>query len=191
MITIDLNPKSGTSQHHSRELAGNFSGDFIKGSLWKSYPPGISQGILLHRKIDDFIDHHPVAIQSKRRLGNRFPHLNGIIVDLYYDHFLALHWPQFHPLPLPEYAAWVYASIKPYLNQLPEGVDYVLEHMEKGNWLCGYAERAGMESTFRGMSRRVSSGEVLLQAAEVLFAEHNSFEADFFAFMPDALALRL
>lgn len=170
-------------------LAGNFSGDFIKGSLWKSYSDGISSGILLHRKIDDFIDHHPIAIQSKRRLGNRFPHLNGIIVDLFYDHFLALHWQQFHTTPLVDYADWVYASLKPYLPQLPEGVAFVLHHMEKGNWLCGYAERAGMESTFRGMSRRVSGGEALLLATEVLFAEHASFEADFFAFMPEALAL--
>ena len=39
---------------------GNLIGDFVKGNKYERYPPKIKKGILLHRHIDSFTDHHQV-----------------------------------------------------------------------------------------------------------------------------------
>ena len=36
-------------------LLGNFMADAVKGSSYKMYSTGVQEGILLHRKIDDFL----------------------------------------------------------------------------------------------------------------------------------------
>ena len=70
-------------------MIGNFIADSIKGSKYLEYPIAIQKGILLHRKIDSFTDHHPSFRNSTKKLHQRYGHYSGIIVDIFYDHFLA------------------------------------------------------------------------------------------------------
>ena len=39
---------------------------------------------------------------SGSRMGDGVP---GVLVDVFYDHFLASHWHEFHPEPLADFAA--------------------------------------------------------------------------------------
>ena len=74
-------------------LVGNFIGDFVKGSdLRERYDSSIAYGIELHRMIDTFTDSHPVVMNSKIRLRETYRHYAPVIVDMYYDHFLAAGW---------------------------------------------------------------------------------------------------
>lgn len=71
-------------------IAGALLGDFAKGRLENlPFVPGVVEGIRLHRAIDSFTDQHPVVRRSRSRLRSRRL-VSGIIVDLAYDHFLAL-----------------------------------------------------------------------------------------------------
>ena len=67
-------------------------GDFVKGSDYENYPIEIKNGILLHRQIDSFTDAHPIVLKSKKRLHTHYGHYSGIVVDIFYDHFLAKNW---------------------------------------------------------------------------------------------------
>ena len=69
-------------------LIGNMLGDFVNGDFRSRYNTEICRGILLHRKVDVFTDNHPVFLHSKRRISNEYRLLKGIMVDLFYDHFL-------------------------------------------------------------------------------------------------------
>ncbi len=40
---------------------GNMISDFVKGKTKFGYPPGIQNGIALHRAIDEFTDAHPAT----------------------------------------------------------------------------------------------------------------------------------
>src|SRR5277367_1527199 len=72
---------------------GNFIGDFVKGkNLADRFEKDIAKGIVLHREIDWFTDRHPVVKQSKDRLREKYRHYSGVIVDVFYDHFLARNW---------------------------------------------------------------------------------------------------
>ena len=74
---------------------GNFIADGIKGRKYKLYPGKIQIGILLHRKIDWFSDNDDIFKKSKRRLDKKYGHYKGVIIDIFYDHFLAKNWKNF------------------------------------------------------------------------------------------------
>src|SRR5512144_959014 len=90
---------------------GSLMGDFAKGAIDSSLPPVIRQNIELHRSIDAFTDAHPIVGTSKRRLRPAFRRYGGILVDIFYDHFLACGWAQFARLPLDHFARSVHAVL--------------------------------------------------------------------------------
>jgi acyl carrier protein phosphodiesterase len=51
----------------------------------------VQKGIILHRAIDTFTDAHPFLDKAKK-LHSRYHHYAGVIVDVFYDHFLAKNW---------------------------------------------------------------------------------------------------
>ena len=71
-------------------IIGNFDLIMSKKSLF-NYPETIQKGILLHRKIDDFTDHHP-DLKNVTLLFPQFRHYSRVIVDMFFDHFLAAQW---------------------------------------------------------------------------------------------------
>ncbi|HNQ82643.1 MAG TPA: DUF479 domain-containing protein, partial [Bacteroidales bacterium] len=76
-------------------IIGNFVADAIKGNSLGHYPQGMERGIRLHREIDSYTDSHELFRASRNRLAPRYNHFSGIIVDLYYDHFLAKFWNEY------------------------------------------------------------------------------------------------
>ena len=83
---------------------GNFMADSIRGNSYENYPDEIKKGILLHRSIDSFTDMHPVYRKSKHRLHEKYGHYSGVIMDIFYDHFLAKNWANYSNKKLEEYA---------------------------------------------------------------------------------------
>ena len=81
-------------------MFGNVIGDFVKGRIPDSYPPRIRDGIRLHRRIDVFAQHHTLFRRSIQRLAPHYGLYRGILVDLFYDHFLAVEWEQLAGEPL-------------------------------------------------------------------------------------------
>jgi acyl carrier protein phosphodiesterase len=117
-------------------LLGNFIGDFIKGrQALRKFEARIIQGVELHRAIDEFTDNHEVVHESKDRLRPRYRHYAGVIVDVFYDHFLATHWKNFHHQPLADFAADTYQTIESFSDILPVEFKQMLPYMVRGNWL--------------------------------------------------------
>src|ERR1700754_1200458 len=102
---------------------GNFIADFVKGkNLHERFENRIAQGIELHREIDHFTDHHSVVQESKNRLRPKYRHYSGVIVDVFYDHFLARNWKTFHTSSLPAFADNAYELMQKNLDVLPQEV---------------------------------------------------------------------
>ena len=72
-----------------RVQIGNFVGDAVKGRAYENYPLGFREGILLHREIDDYTDHHPVVREVVDMLRGGFGRYSGVLTDIYFDHLLA------------------------------------------------------------------------------------------------------
>jgi acyl carrier protein phosphodiesterase len=167
-------------------MVGNFIGDFVKGrSLLQQFNASIVKGIELHRAIDEFTDKHPVVKQSKDRLRPTYRHYAGVIVDVFYDHYLAKYWDHYHNDLLPDFAEHAYATIEAHDAMLPEGVKRMLPYMIRGNWLVHYARVEGIDRALTGMSRRTPYESRMDEAVIDLQKYYDEFKAEFELFFPE------
>lgn len=167
-------------------MVGNFIGDFVKGrNLSDRFDPGIVRGIELHRSIDAFTDTHAIVTESKSKLREKYHHYSAVIVDMYYDHFLARHWHSFHHIPLKDYTVAAYSTILKYDAVLPMQVRHMLDYMSRDNWLLGYAKIEGIHRALSGMARRTSFRSKMEQAVEDLEEHYDVFEKEFLKFFPE------
>jgi len=173
------------SGHNPEVMTGNFMGDFVKGrNLQERFRPMIAKGIELHRAIDAFTDSHDTVAQSKKRLWPTYRHYAGVIVDIYYDHFLARNWNEYHAQSLPDCAHDCYNVLQSQLPDLPQEVQYMLPYMIKGNWLVNYAELEGIQRSLSGMARRTTFVSKMEEAVKDLEAYYGDFEKEFKVFFP-------
>ncbi|MDH5368289.1 MAG: ACP phosphodiesterase [Cyclobacteriaceae bacterium] len=164
---------------------GNFIGDFLRGDKMERFDLEIQKGIRLHRSIDLFTDSHDVVMRSKKRLWNKYRHFSGVIVDIYYDHYLAKNWHQFSNVPLHEYIDDFYKMIQAHEHILPQKVTQILPHMMRKNWLLNYANFEGIDDVMQGMSRRTKHDSKMEESVKELKEGYEEFEGDFFEFFPD------
>lgn len=166
-------------------MLGNFMGDFVKGkSYLQQYEPEIIKGIELHRAIDEFTDSHPVVAESKNRLRPAYRHYAGVIVDVFYDHFLAANWNHFHPLPLETFAQQAYKTIASADTILPARLNQMLPYMIRGNWLANYSKVEGIHRTLSGMASRTPYRSKMEEAVNDLNNHYDDFKKEFMEFFP-------
>ncbi len=158
---------------------GNFIADGIKGNKYKSYPKNIQLGILLHRKIDWFSDNDDIVKRSKRRLDKRYGHYKGVIIDIFYDHYLAKNWKNYSDVPLKEYTHEFYTILQDNIELLPERIKYLMKYMINDDWLSNYANLNGIERVLIGMNRRTKEVSKMDLAIHDLEAKYEEFEEDF------------
>jgi acyl carrier protein phosphodiesterase len=164
---------------------GNFIGDFVRGrNLVEQFDARIAAGIELHRTIDEFTDKHAIVKLSKDRLRGKYRHYAPVIVDIFYDHYLAKHWDQFHDVFLPDYADNVYAMVMSRETILPEKVKWMMPYMIKQNWLTNYARIDGIGRVLGGMSRRTPYDSKMHESIEELKNHYSEFEMEFLEFFP-------
>ncbi len=168
---------------------GNFIGDFVKGkNLTERFEPDIAKGIALHREIDWFTDTHAVVKQSKDRLRPKYRHYSGVIVDIFYDHFLAKNWNEYSKDLLPDFAAVCYTTIQQHEASLPEEVKYMLPYMINGNWLVNYSKLEGIQKALSGMARRTRFESKMEESVADLKESYEDFKKEFEAFFPELIA---
>lgn len=173
------------SGDHEQIMVGNFIGDFVKGSNLEEYHPDIQKGIRMHRSIDNYTDNHPVVLQSKIRLREKFRHYAPVIVDVFYDHFIAKDWSNYSKENLLDFTTGFYEMMRKYVNIIPKGVTNMLHYMESGNWLYHYQYIEGIDQALTGMSRRTKFESKMEEAADVLKSEYEGFKDEFERFFPD------
>lgn len=167
---------------------GGILGDYIKGPLPGTLPADLARGVALHRQIDVFADRHPAFLRSRARVSAARRRYSGVMADMFYDHFLARHWEHFHAQPLLDFTAGVYALLRRHEATLPPRLASMVPTMEKDDWLASYADSAVIGHALNRMAHRLRQPNGLSGAGDELLDHYEGFEADFFAFLPDALA---
>ncbi len=170
-------------------MIGNFIADSVRGKTFERYPETVQRGIRLHRKIDTYTDNHPVVFESKDRLRAEFGKWAPVIVDVFYDHFLAIHWNRYHSLPLADFSQSVYAILEEHFDLLPERIQGFLPYMTGGDWLFNYSKLSGIERALWGISRRSRYNPEMDKSVAVLREQFAGFEDEFLRFFPDLEAM--
>lgn len=166
-------------------MMGNFFADGIIGNRFSHYPEEIQQGIRLHREIDTFTDAHEVTRRSKRRLDKKYGLYAGIIIDIFYDHFLAKNWDDYSAIPLEVYVDAVYNLLNKNIDTLPEKTKHMLPFMIEYNWLYNYQYIEGIQRVMNGMNRRTKNKSQMHLSTKDLQMHYDELEADFKEFFSD------
>jgi acyl carrier protein phosphodiesterase len=166
-------------------MIGNFIADGIQGNKFQHYTNEIKQGILLHREIDTFTDAHEIVRKSKRRLHARYRHYKGVIIDIFYDHYLAKNWSLFSNIPLDIYVQSVYQLLQDNFENLPKKTQQLLPYMIEYNWLYNYQSKEGIQEVLKGMNRRTKGISQMDSAIEDLQSLDAEFEKDFMLFFKE------
>lgn len=164
---------------------GNFAADGIRGKRFTQYPKAMQVGIILHRYIDSYTDAHLVFRQSTKRLHKPYGHYSGVIVDIFYDHFLAKNWRLYSDMPLDKYIQDFYKSLHENFEILPPRFKKLAPFMIQDNWLLSYASVDGIQNVLDGMNRRTQGRSKMNKATKELVEYYDAFEKDFKLFFED------
>lgn len=166
-------------------LLGNFIADSVKGSAFNNFSVEIQKGILLHRKIDAYTDSHPIVEESKNRLRPKYKKYASVIVDVYYDHYLAANWNDYSKISLDLYTKKVYLLIEQHKHSFPLKSQLFTRYMLEHNILSAYAHLEGIDKVLQGMSRRASFVSNMEHAIHDLKGHYPLFEKEFKLFFPE------
>lgn len=168
-------------------MAANLFGDFVKGKDLSAYSAITQKGIVLHRAIDQYIDHHPDVLELMHQLYPILPKVTGIAVDLYFDHLLAKNWAKWHTEPLADYVEQFYHSFNANNPDYSEHFTFLLEKMREKNWLYQYQYPHGLWKACQGVSGRISFKNSLTSGLDVFQSHEKMINDAFEKYMADAI----
>lgn len=172
------------SGNNEEIIVGNFMGDYVKGRNYLLFPEQVKTGILIHRDIDSFTDMHLITSRAKQRVAPRYHKYAGIIIDIFYDHFLASLWDEYSDLPLQDYVSRTYDLLKRNYKVLPEAIKRWFPTFLENNWMMAYRGVDGIELVLERMSANTSLPNHAAYATDVLKEQYSVFEEDFREFFP-------
>ena len=155
------------------------------GNSLKVIPSEVQKGIILHREIDTFTDAHPIFRQSTKRLHEQYHHYAGVIVDVFYDHFLAKNWSNYSDEKLEDYIARFYQSLHDNYEMLSERTKGLMPTMIRENWLLTYQTIEGIDRILTQMDFRTNNKSKMRLATKELSEFYSEFEQEFTVFFED------
>ena len=164
---------------------GNFIADSVRTKDLPRFTEDIQLGIKLHWAIDNFTDHHDVVKESKALLYDEHHKYGAVLVDIFYDHYLARDWQKHSSEKLDLFVEYFYQLLRDRKEELPERINQMLPYMVRYNWLYNYQFLDGIERVLGGMSRRASFENKMNLGTRALKEHYKTFENHFNAFYPE------
>jgi acyl carrier protein phosphodiesterase len=172
------------SSADSNLLVGGFLGDFVKGRLKGERTRRVEDGIKLHRAIDAYTDQHAITRLSQKRFDPRFRRFAGIMTDIIFDHFLALHWHKYHGEDLQTFSDATFGVLLGNREHLPALAIKACERMHDANALLNYRKPEFVHRSFCHLSTRLRRDNPLTDAYEQFLANRDELDSDFGKFFP-------
>ncbi|MBL4592547.1 MAG: DUF479 domain-containing protein [Flavobacteriales bacterium] len=173
------------SDYNENLIIGNYIADDVKGKAYLDYPLEVQKGILLHRKIDHFTDNHDTVLNSKNLIRHHQKKYTPVVMDVFYDYFLAKNWETYSEDKLKDFTVYIYKTLFKNLKHLPLKSQVRLSFMAKSNWLYNYRKIEGINKALTGLSKRTNYENNMAQAHIILKEEELSLDNDFNQFFPE------
>ncbi len=168
---------------------GQVLADFVNASSIGTFAQGIQAGIRAHQRIDAFADGHAAFSTARRRFRPPYRRYAGVLLDVYFDHFLANAWDRYGDgSSLPDFAESSYRVLHAYRHLPAERFRRAVDAMRRDNWLVGYADLEGVDLALKGIARRCRRENPLGSGARILEANYESLRSDFEVFFPQLQA---
>jgi acyl carrier protein phosphodiesterase len=146
-------------------LAGAVLGDLVHGRLEGRFPLPLERSIRLHRRIDAVTDAHPVVALARTRFPPGTRRYAGIVLDLIYDHALALDWSRYAGEPLPEFARRAAQEVAAETTGFSTAGRTAPPAWRFRRLLLSYAREGGIDRAARRTASWLKRPEGLIQAS--------------------------
>ena len=159
--------------------------DGVRGNQYLAFDAEIQKGIVLHRSIDSFTDAHPLFRNCTKRLHSEYHHYSGVIIDVFFDHFLAKNWNTYSEVLLEDFVQNFYTSLNVYETHLTEKAKMMKPYMVEQNWLLNYRAIDGIEKILTQMDHRTKNVSMMRNSVTELKLFYPEFEQDFTHFFEE------
>ncbi|HEX7113841.1 MAG TPA: ACP phosphodiesterase [Steroidobacter sp.] len=167
---------------------GNLLADLVRGEARERMSPRFRLGAEQHRIIDAYTDAHPVVRHSRSRIDASRRRFSGVLVDVFYDHFLARSWQSWSSEPLEVFISSFYTEASAAAIELPEPARSVLARIVEHDLLGSYLHTEGVERSLKRLSLRLAQRWRrpfdLERGVADLLAHHEALAGDFAKFFP-------
>ncbi|MCG6657153.1 DUF479 domain-containing protein [Halomonas campisalis] len=162
-------------------LYGNLIADGVKGSDLSAWPTAVALGIRHHRRVDGFVDAHPVVREARHRAPKELRRFTGIALDLVWDHFVAetlcARGDDRQLVP----RCYRLLASRPAPRRLAAMMPLLVEQ----DWLRRYADFAFTCRAVQGVGRRLSGPNRLAELVPWLEADYARLADDFRRLWPE------
>jgi acyl carrier protein phosphodiesterase len=165
-------------------ISGNIAADFLRGPDRKFVSKGVQSGISMHQFVDQFTDAHVLVKTSKDRLKNHFRLFSGVLIDVFYDHFLAKDFELIANISLEEFCEYIYETLEKNTSELPPKLRQFLPVMIRENILFSYRRLAGIQTALTRINLRVTKKFSVGLAMAILNDMYDILENDFRQYFP-------
>jgi acyl carrier protein phosphodiesterase len=170
-------------------MIGNFIADSVKGKSYERFSPKIQEGILLHRKIDTFTDKHEITRKLKVLVAENYGKHSGIVIDIFYDHFLSINWNAYSGKSLVKFITKCHRVILRNIFILPSDVKGYLPFLIARKRLQSYSRIEGIENVLELMSKYTSLPPASHLAVEILKNNYSYFNESFMIFFNELMQM--
>lgn len=165
---------------------GALLGDFVQGRLSElEYSREVRLGIRLHRHIDSYVDALPQVVAVRGQFHKPFRRYAGIILDLAYDHELALAWPRYCSTPITEFDRNVRTMLARNEDLQPEKLKRFMAYADRRGLFAAYAERSEILRALTGLGKRLSRANPLHRVDEIWDDLRPEFKRSFEQVFPE------
>ena len=109
----------------------------------------------------------------------------GVIIDIFYDHFLAKNFSKYSTEPLADYAQNFYKLLDANFSILTPRFKMILPILKEENWLLLYATIPGITHIMHNMDRRTLLRSKMQFSVEELDLFYSEFETEFTLFFDE------
>ena len=169
-------------------LLGNFIGDFIKPKDLGFLTKEVQLGVEVHRKIDTYTDRHKDFRLGVSRLRSQHQKYAPVVLDILYDHLLALHWNELSDQSLEDFCAWVYQVFEEQQFELPPKTNAQVEGLLKHKYLESYGSIKGLDYVLTRMDKRAHFPSNFIKGRTDLYQNMELFTNEFKRFIIDVKA---
>ena len=124
------------------------------------------------------------VLKKKKGLDTHYGHYSGIVVDIFYDHFLPKNWSMYTHLDLKEFTQYFYTILQTNYSIVPSKIQHMLPYMIKEDWLYNYQFLEGIQQVMYGMERRIKFRKKLSESVRELHLHYEDFNQEFIEFFP-------
>lgn len=166
-------------------MLGGLFGDFVRGRrALRAFPEPVRQGIVLHRYIDKCTDRSPVFKNLRTRFPREFRRYSGIIIDLAFDHELAINWWRYMPGSLERFDLEIRDLLRDNADIVPEKLAVFMRYADRHGLFTTYREKDVILYALAGIGTRLTRANPLHRAAEIWPDLESEFKLAFREFFP-------